>query len=197
MHLFEEFPDPFEHRRCQLNLVLLLDRKIKAAYLDSCYYCYYLRDNWPQWNKRCSEHWREIQEVILCLFNQDTTFTYGHENYGQKCFQYKCNLEREIPRLEREWLKSKLNFVLSVGFQACWSEHFKKETERTNFIILQKQVSVYFADINDHEEIPQLQQSTLQSHMGPAFWKPDQKNITMPIVFIHCLISRAAASSWV
>ena len=119
MHLFEEFPDPFEHKWCQLNLVLLLDGKIKAAYLDSCYYCYYLRDNWPQWNKGCSEHCREIQEVILCLFNQDTTFTYGHENYGQKCFQYKCNLEREIPRLEREWLKSKLNFVLSVGFQAC------------------------------------------------------------------------------
>lgn len=33
-HLFEDSPDPFGHMWCQLNLVLLLNGKIKAAYSD-------------------------------------------------------------------------------------------------------------------------------------------------------------------
>lgn len=33
-HLFEDSPDPFGHMWCQLNLVLLLNGKIKAASSD-------------------------------------------------------------------------------------------------------------------------------------------------------------------
>jgi hypothetical protein len=50
---------------CQLNLVLLINGKIKATYFDCNYHCYYLGDNQVPWNKEFSEYQRDTQEVFL------------------------------------------------------------------------------------------------------------------------------------
>lgn len=49
--LLEDFPDPSGHMWCLLNLVLLLNMKIKATYFDHCCHCYYLRDDWTEWGQ--------------------------------------------------------------------------------------------------------------------------------------------------